>query len=437
MEDYNNNNDYAEISNESDNYYFQLSTNEQAGDYRQYYQEEEKLERPKKSNFGRFLALILAASIGAGSAFGFTYNFQNKEQAKTDPSGYYVEAKQTQALLSQTGANTIPQLYKNVAPNVVSITSKAEVENFFYGTQAVEGSGTGVVFNINKDSVLIVTNHHVIENAQELLVSFDNQNVIKSELVGSDSNTDLAVIKVNKSDIPTEILNGLSGVVLGDSDNIEVGEMVIAIGNPLGYDDTLTVGFISGLNRTLQSGNYTMKLIQTDAAINPGNSGGALINMRGELIGINSVKITHSGGEDIFSTMPSNNVKVDNMGFAIPVNTVKHVVDELLNKGYVSKPYIGIAGKNVSKTIAEEYNLSEGILIDEVTTNSGAKDAGLKRGDIITDVDNQDIKKIEDLVSYLYTKNSGDIITLTIDRRGEMMEVEVKLKEAPQTDEKG
>ncbi len=421
-----------------------IDTAEQTVNYQEHYQpyprEERVAETPvakKGLGFGKLLALVLVGALAAGSAFGFVFNMTgaNEVSQATEPEkngDYFIEAEQQPAervaqLFNQKDVNSIPALYKQLAPNVVSITNKAEIEDFFYGKQSVEGSGTGVIFNINEDSVLIVTNHHVIDNADQLLVAFDGENTIQAQLIGSDEPTDIAVIKVNKKDIPSEILAGLNAVVLGDSDKAQVGEMVVAIGNPLGYDDTLTVGFVSGINRKLDtSSGRQIGLLQTDASINPGNSGGALVNMRGELIGINSIKITNTGGRN---SVFGGGVSVDNMGFAIPVNVVKEVVDEILTKGYVSKPYMGIAGKTVTKEIAKEYNLSEGIFVSEVQAHSGAADAGLKYGDIITDVDAKGIKTINDLVNYLYDKKIGDKIKVKVDRKGKILEFDVELKE--------
>ncbi len=402
--------------------------------------------KQKETSFWK--KLLLTATLGAvlgvfvfiGSQVAGNVWSQYSGADNNKVGAYYLQAKTVESSAERTTPNTISDIYKQISPNVVSITNEIEVENPFYGKQTQVGSGTGVVFNINEDSVLIVTNNHVIEGAEKLAVSFDGQVDYEGKLVGYDAESDIAVVKVVKSELPAEILDGLSPIVMADSDKVEVGQMAVAIGNPLGYNDTLTVGYISGIDRKIGSGieSHT-DLIQTDAAINPGNSGGALLNLKGELIGINTIKIINTSGPndsegfDPFGSfmppMQTAGVSVDNMGFAVPVNTVKSVIKDILAQGYVSKPYIGVSGETITAQIAKRYNLSQGFLVREVVPNSGAEAAGVSVGDIITAIDGQAVTSFEDLIAHLREKSVGDKLSISVDRRGQILNLEVELKE--------
>jgi serine protease Do len=352
-----------------------------------------------------FVALVLIVAMFAGSFAGVGYYVARNYTAQNQvmPGAYYLDAKAVQNVISNYGTSTsIPDLVDRVGPAIVSITSKMTASDFFYNRYETQGSGTGVVFNINADSLLIVTNYHVIENANSLIVTFDGDHSIEATVLGVDQDADIAVIGVAKSKLSTALVTSIEPVIFGDSDRIRVGELAIAIGNPLGYDDTVTVGVISGIDRSLRLSGRNFNLIQTDAAINPGNSGGALLNARGEVIGINTVKIASQ--------------EVEGIGFAIPINTVKPIIEEILEKGYVSKPYLGISGRDITQDLSDMYRLPTGVLVNDVVVGSGAAQAGLQKGDIIFAIDGQAVKSMQMLIDYISTKKVGDVVVLDIRR---------------------
>ncbi len=384
-------------------------------------QAQEKVEKASKVwSFKRVLALVLVAALLLGSSIGVSYRLAGTLGLgqPTEQSGqYYIQSEVLQQVdYKGDVANDIPDIVERLEPSIVAITNQQVINSFFYGEINRPASGTGVVFNIGEEDVLIVSNNHVVENSQGLTVAFDDTHNAEAELLGADVDADIAVIKVKKAAIDQAILEELKPVVFGDSDKLRAGELAIAIGNPLGYSDTVTVGFISGVNRKFQmsSGAY-MSLIQTDAAINPGNSGGALLNGKGEVVGINTVKIAETS--------------VEGIGFAIPINEVKPIIEQILEKGHVSKPYMGIYGENVTKDIAELYSLKEGVVIREVEQGSGADLAGLQAGDIITAVDGQTPVTFEDIVFAIKAKQVGDSLDITYYRSGESFDVTVTLNE--------
>lgn len=243
-----------------------------------------------------------------------------------------------------------------------------------------EGIGSGIVFHVSNKDVMIVTNYHVVANNNMLTVTFLGNYSVPATVVGLDAQTDLAVIKVSQEDLPTEIKGKVKAAPFGDSDELEVGELAVAIGNPLGeaYDNTVTAGVISALNRKIQLADKEMTLIQTDAAINPGNSGGALVGPKGTVIGINSIKLVDT--------------RIEGMGFAIPINDAKPIIEELVNKGSVSRPYLGIIGQDINEDVSELYEIPIGVLVREVKEGSGAHAGGIMPGDIIIEFDSEKLQ---------------------------------------------
>lgn len=369
--------------------------------------------------FMRTVSFIVIAALVGGLAFGGgTAWYQDYLNKKDTVSAYYLEArvaKEAQKQLSSlTTEPSVVDIVKTLGPSVVAITSKTVVNNLFMEQAISEGSGSGVIFNINKDSVLILTNNHVVENTEELSVAIDADSPYEATLVGVDPVSDLAVIKIDRKVIPSEVLLKLQPVVFGDSDALQVGELAIAIGNPLGYDDTVTVGVISALNRQVQLESGIRTLIQTDAAINPGNSGGALVNGKGEVIGINTVKISDTS--------------VEGIGFAIPINSAKPIIEELLAKGFVSRPYLGVSGKNIDEEASSIYELPIGVIVLEVVPNSPASRLGLVRGDVIIEFQSTKITSIEQLVQEIGKYKVGETVTIVYVRDGkERMEGKVEL----------
>lgn len=359
-------------------------------------------KRPRNRNMAAWVAVIMVAAILTGTMSGVGYYwagtlYDNPQDARA----FYLEASAIKQVKADYGmSESIPDMVDRLGDAVVSITSQVVQNDFYFNQFESSGSGTGVVFNINKDAVLIVTNNHVIEGSSSLSVSFNRNTSAKATIVGSDPDSDIAVIKVLRKDLPQEVVAKMPTVIFGNSDKIRVGELSIAIGNPLGYDDTVTVGVVSGIDRSLTLDGRNFNLIQTDAAINPGNSGGALFNGKGEVIGINTVKISDQ--------------EVEGIGFAIPINTVKPLIQEILTKGYVSKPYLGIAGQDITQEVSDTYNLPLGIMITEVVQGSGADKAGLVAGEVILKADGKVVDSMEDLISIIKAKKVGDSITLVV-----------------------
>ncbi len=321
----------------------------------------------------------------------------------------------------------ITNLYARVGPSVVHITSRVVTMDFFFGPQSSEGTGSGFIYDKEGH---IVTNYHVVENAESLEVTFSDDTSVPAEVVGTDPANDLAVLQVDMS------AENLSPVELGDSAAVQVGQRAIAIGNPFGLDRTLTTGVVSALGRPLQTDTdtYIYEVIQTDAAINPGNSGGPLLNSRGQLIGVNTA--IRQGAEGI--------------GFAIPVDTVKRVVPILISEGRYPHPWLGFLGYSITPELADALSLpvEQGILIAQLYRNSPAQEAGVQGatqqsivgnrrmylgGDILTAVNGNPIDDWNALQEYLALQTQvGDELTLTLLRDGETVELPITVATQPQ-----
>jgi serine protease Do len=313
-----------------------------------------------------------------------------------------------------SGNYTVAQVAKNCMPSVVSITNASveTVQDFFGGVQEYpsESTGSGIIVGQNDTELLIATNNHVVAEANSLTVAFSDDSVCEAQVKGQDSDNDLAVIAIKLEDLTEETKNAIRIVTLGDSDALEVGEQVVAIGNALGYGQSVTSGWVSAVNREVTDGegNSTGKLIQTDAAINPGNSGGALINMKGELIGINSAKAAAT--------------EVEGMGYAIPVSVAEPILDELMNRETRYKTdqenaaYIGVTCRDVDATAAQMYGIPVGAFVDSVEEGGPSEAAGIQRGDVITKFDGQSITGSAELVSSIEYYKAGETVEVVISR---------------------
>lgn len=320
-------------------------------------------------------------------------------------------------------------------PSMVAITnvSVTEVQNYFdqfgsfggfgsYGssepqTQETTSAGSGEIIYEDDNYLYIATNQHVIENATTLTAAFSDDSVAEAEVVGEDATNDLAVIKVAKSDLSDDTLKAISVISIGKSSDLSVGQDVVAIGNALGYGQSVSEGIVSALNRSLNGGSgvYATGLIQTDAAINPGNSGGALLNKYGQLVGINSAKYSST--------------EIEGMGYSIPIDTAYPIFESMINGTYSSSDstagnyetgdgdaYLGVSCAGVSEDYASYYNIPEGVYIKEATSGGAAANAGIQAGDIITALDGKSVTSVSDLSALLSQHSSGETITVTLSR---------------------
>ena len=309
----------------------------------------------------------------------------------------------------------VTKVVQQVMPSIVSVYNSYTQQMQFFGqvySQEAEATGSGIIIGKTDDQLLIVTNDHVVEGAEQLRVLFIDQESCEAEIIGTDISNDLAVISVKLSDMQSSTLDAVKIATLGNSEKVMVGEDVIAIGNALGYGQSVTTGIVSATEREIQDGSsITGTFIQTDAAINPGNSGGALVNINGEVIGINSNKI---GGDTI-----------EGMGFAIPISRAIPIIGELITQE--SRPKveeakqgtIGISGQSVTSDIASAYNMPQGVYVFQILENGGAASSDLQVGDVITAMDGKEVKTMENLQRMLEYYEAGTTVTLTVQRQGQ------------------
>lgn len=370
---------------------------------------------PKKNKtpFWKKPAAIIAGVIVAGMLSGFAGSAI--ANSVTGGSTTIFEGDRPSSVINTASVDTGKQMtaaevYAANVNSTVGITTQVTTNYWGYTTTAA-AAGSG--FILSSDGY-ILTNFHVIESASAIKVTLYNGDSYDASLVGYDESNDIAVLKIDAED--------LTPVVLGDSDNLNVGDEVIAIGNPLGeLTFSLTSGSVSALDREITlSSSVTMNLIQTDCAINSGNSGGALFNLYGEVIGITNAKYSGSGS--------SSEASIDNIGFAIPINSVRSIVESIIEKGYVAKPYIGVMVGDVSEE-SVNYGLPEGAAVVSVTEGGPAASAGLQANDIITAVNGEKISGKSDLSSAIASCSAGDKLTLTVYRQGETLTITVEVGE--------
>jgi serine protease Do len=296
-----------------------------------------------------------------------------------------------------------------ISKSVVNIASVRMLQDQLFRVFPVEGVGSGVVID---EKGYILTNNHVIDDAERLKVTLTDGRVLRGKVVGNDEMTDLAVIKVEAEQL-------LPSAELGNSDDLKAGQIVMAIGNPFGLTGgpAVTAGIVSSLNRSIQASSGVLELIQTDAAINPGNSGGPLVNTKGEVIAINTANMPYAQG----------------IGFAVPINTAKLILKELIEKGKVTRPWIGVASMKVTPQLARYYGLpaSEGALIAKVEPYSPADDAGLRKGDIIEGIDGSRVEDPSQIASHVRKRHVNDQLTLTVNRYGRQLQVPIQVDERP------
>ena len=349
-------------------------------------------------------AAFQTSNIVAGKVLGTTQTTNKTAKTTTTANS----AKLTTSSNSSSGTANVTEVAKNAMPSIVSITNMSvqEVQNFFGGTQKQksESAGSGIIVGQNDSELLIVTNNHVVEGSSTLTVTFIDEESVEADIKGTDSDKDLAVVAVPLSKIKDSTMNKIAVATLGDSDKTQVGDQVIAIGNALGYGQSVTTGIVSAKERTMDS--YDGKLLQTDAAINPGNSGGALLNANGEVIGINSAKIATE--------------TVEGIGYAIPVSDVSDLITNLMNQKTKTKVaesergYIGIKGVDVTSDSAQMYNMPTGVYVSEVISGGGAEKAGITKGAVITGIEGTTVDGMDALQEQLQYYAKVDKVSLTI-----------------------
>lgn len=326
-----------------------------------------------------------------------------------------------------TTINDVTDIVENVIPSIVSITNMGQQEmgRDFFGRsymQDTESAGSGIIISQTEKEIYIATNNHVVANSSQLTVNFVDDQSVTAEIKGADPSTDLAVISVGIKDIPAETLEKIKVATLGNSENVKMGQSAVAIGNALGYGQSVTTGVISALDRevTVQDENtgasITNALIQTSAAINPGNSGGALVNMNGEVIGINSVKY--------------NDTSVEGMGFAIPISAAEPIINDLITREVVDESnssYLGVSGQDVTDDLSESFGIPEGLYITMVQENSAAEKAGIRKGDVITEFDGRKIQSMDGLKEMMQYYAAGTEVEIIIqtNQNGEWQEQKV------------
>lgn len=384
------------------------------------------------------LSAVLFGSVAAGSFQAVNYfspvsktTNSSSQTSKSNSSSASLLKTTTTSDSSNKGSLDVSDITTSAMPSIVAITNKSvqEVQDYFsqfgFGgqgqpqTQETESQGSGIIIGKNDSELLMVTNNHVVEGADTLSVCFIDNQVYEAAIKGTDPENDLAVIAVPLDSISDDTMSKIAVASIGDSDSLKVGEQVVAIGNALGYGQSVTTGIVSAVNRTLSSNSSDTQdsnsssddsssatYIQTDAAINPGNSGGALLNMNGEVIGINSAKLAST--------------EVEGMGYAIPISRVSDIIDNLMNQTTRTKVdsdkqgTIGIKGINVTSDVQEKYNLPKGIYVSEVTSGSAAEKAGITSGSVITKFDGKSVTDIESLQDLLQYYKAGETVELTL-----------------------
>lgn len=390
------------------------------------------------------LSAVLFGGVASGTFLGINYaagytpgalqaqQDSGSESEAESPAASSSSLMTTTASASQSenkGSMDVSDIASAVMPSIVSITNRSvqEVQNYFsifgYGgqmqPQETESCGSGIIIGENDSELLIVTNYHVVEDADTLSACFIDNQVYEANLKGANPDNDLAVIAIPLENISDDTLSQIKIATVGDSDALKVGEQVVAIGNALGYGQSVTTGIVSATDRTLQTEASAVSTatedlptyIQTDAAINPGNSGGALVNMDGEVIGINSAKLAST--------------EVEGMGYAIPISRVSDIIETLMNEttrtkvSDAEKSSIGITGITVNEAINEAYDIPAGVYVAEVTEGSGADEAGIRQGDVITAFDGKEVTDIQQLQELLQYYSAGETVEVTLKTMGD------------------
>ena len=391
-----------------------------------------------KNNKSSKIAIIIVISFIVLILVSFLIALNNVGLLKIDVLKNFNTTKKAELTYTETNnkikegiyITDVSEIVEEVMPSIVSITSKTLVRSGYFGpfstnrSQYATGAGSGIIISKTDNELLILTNNHVIEDAEELSVQFVNEKSVDATVKGTSERRDIAVIAIKMKDLDNDTINAIKIATLGNSDELKVGNGIIAIGNALGYGQSVTTGVVSALNREVTIDNITNRMIQIDAAINGGNSGGALLNNKGEVVGINSAKYS--------SSVSSSSASIEGMGFAIPITDVRELVTTLMNgEEDKSGGVIGIEGYAITEQQSVSYNMPIGIYISKIVDGSGADKAGLEIGNIIVGIDDKEVTKFSDVTDYLYNKKKGDKVKLKINyisgRQYKEKEVEVTL----------
>ena len=368
-----------------------------------------------KNGMGKKAAKLVASAavfgLVAGSCFVGVSVAKDKLYPSTadrieTTSGTTSAKSETSSSGSSSSSSNVASVVNEVMPSVVSITSTIQSSNYYgFGTQESEGAGSGFIVAKTKDNLMIATNNHVVSDATSLTVGFVDDTTAKATVVGTDSSADLAVISVKIKDIKDSTASKIKVATLGSSDDLKVGEEVVAIGNALGYGQSVTTGVVSAKNREVSLTDGTMNLLQTDAAINPGNSGGVLINMDGQVVGINNAKL-----ED---------TSVEGMGYAIPITTAKTILTDLMNANSVSTKdaaFLGVVGRDINESYSSALGIPSGIYVSQVVSGSPAEKAGISAGDVITKFEGNNVSTMSGLKEKLALKKANTKVKITFKR---------------------
>ena len=368
-----------------------------------------------KNGMGKKAAKLVASAAVFGLVAGACFVGVSVAKDKLYPStadriettsGTTSAKSETSSSGSSSSSSNVASVVNEVMPSVVSITSTIQSSNYYgFGTQESEGAGSGFIVAKTKDNLMIATNNHVVSDATSLTVGFADDTTAKATVVGTDSSADLAVISVKIKDIKDSTASKIKVATLGSSDDLKVGEEVVAIGNALGYGQSVTTGVVSAKNREVSLTDGTMNLLQTDAAINPGNSGGVLINMDGQVVGINNAKL-----ED---------TSVEGMGYAIPITTAKTILTDLMNASSVSTKdaaFLGVVGRDINESYSSALGIPSGIYVSQVVSGSPAEKAGISAGDVITKFEANNVSTMSGLKEKLALKKANTKVKITFKR---------------------
>lgn len=368
-----------------------------------------------KNGMGKKAAKLVASAAVFGLVAGACFVGVSVAKDKLYPStadriettsGTTSAKSETSSSGSSSSSSNVASVVNEVMPSVVSITSTIQSSNYYgFGTQESEGAGSGFIVAKTKDNLMIATNNHVVSDATSLTVGFADDTTAKATVVGTDSSADLAVISVKIKDIKDSTASKIKVATLGSSDDLKVGEEVVAIGNALGYGQSVTTGVVNAKNREVSLTDGTMNLLQTDAAINPGNSGGVLINMDGQVVGINNAKL-----ED---------TSVEGMGYAIPITTAKTILTDLMNANSVSTKdaaFLGVVGRDINESYSSALGIPSGIYVSQVVSGSPAEKAGISAGDVITKFEGNNVSTMSGLKEKLALKKANTKVKITFKR---------------------